>query len=51
MGSERARVLKALQELRGAQRVTTDNPEATYNALPKYGVDLVELAKQGNWIW
>lgn len=44
---DRPRVLKALQELRGAQRVTTDNPEATYNALKKYGTDLVELAKQG----
>ncbi len=44
---DRPRVLKALQDLRGAQRVTTDNPEATYNALKKYGTDLVELAKQG----
>jgi len=46
-GLDRARVLKALQDLRGAQRVTTDNPEATYNALQKYGTDLVALAKQG----
>ncbi|GAB5560202.1 MAG: ATP-dependent chaperone ClpB [Synoicihabitans sp.] len=46
-GLDRARVLKALQSLRGAQRVTTDNPEATYNALQKYGTDLVALAKQG----
>ena len=46
-GLDRARVLKALQDLRGAQRVTTDNPEATYDALGKYGIDLVLLAKQG----
>ncbi len=46
-GLDRSRVLKALQTLRGAQRVTTDNPEATYNALQKYGTDLVALAKAG----
>ncbi len=46
-GLDRARVLKALQSLRGAQRVTTDNPEATYNALKKYGTDLVAMAKEG----
>ncbi len=46
-GLDRARVLGALQALRGAQRVTTDNPEATYNALQKYGTDLVAMAKQG----
>src|SRR5690606_10551630 len=34
----RDRVFKALKELRGTQRVTTDNPEATYNALAKYGI-------------
>lgn len=46
-GLDRARVLEALKTLRGAQRVTTDNPEATYDALKKYGTDLVALAKQG----
>ncbi len=46
-GVERAKVLKALKELRGAQRVTTDNPEATYAALEKYGIDLVAQAKKG----
>ncbi|HEY0944240.1 MAG TPA: AAA family ATPase, partial [Opitutaceae bacterium] len=46
-GLDRARVLNALKELRGAQRVTTDNPEATYNALQKYGIDLVAQAKKG----
>jgi ATP-dependent Clp protease ATP-binding subunit ClpB len=44
---DRDRVHTALRELRGAQRVTTDNPEATYNALQKYGTDLVALARQG----
>ncbi|MBQ6946658.1 MAG: AAA family ATPase, partial [Clostridia bacterium] len=38
-------ILTALQKVRGAQRVTGDNPEATYDALKKYGVDLVEKAK------
>ncbi len=38
--------LKALSEVRGATRVTTDNPEETYDALKKYGSDLVELARQ-----
>ncbi len=38
--------LKALSEVRGATRVTTDNPEGTYDALKKYGSDLVELARQ-----
>ena len=39
------RVLKALQEVRGNQRVTTDNPEGTYDALEKYGTDLVKKAR------
>ena len=38
--------LKALSEVRGATRVTTDNPEETYDALKKYGTDLVERARQ-----
>ncbi|TSJ76924.1 ATP-dependent chaperone ClpB [Rariglobus hedericola] len=46
-GIERTKVLKSLKDLRGAQRVTTDNPETTYAALTKYGIDLVELAKKG----
>ena len=41
----RERVLKALQEVRGNQRVTTDNPEGTYEALQKYGTDLVKKAR------
>ncbi|MBI3884594.1 MAG: AAA family ATPase, partial [Opitutae bacterium] len=44
---DRAKVLKELQQMRGAQRVTTDNPEATYNALEKYGLDLVAQARKG----
>ena len=38
--------LKALSEVRGNRRVTTDNPEETYDALKKYGQDLVEMARQ-----
>ena len=38
--------LKALSSVRGNTRVTTDNPETTYNALKKYGQDLVELARK-----
>ncbi|MDO4622540.1 MAG: ATP-dependent chaperone ClpB [Eubacteriales bacterium] len=37
--------LKALQSVRGNQKVTTDNPEATYESLEKYGTDLVEKAR------
>ena len=40
------RFLKALAEVRGATRVTTDSPEETYDALKKYGSDLVALARQ-----
>ena len=39
--------LKALQSVRGNQRVTSDNPEGTYDALEKYGTDLVKRARQG----
>ncbi len=42
----RDRFLKALQEVRGNVKVTTDNPEGTYESLEKYGYDLVERAKQ-----
>ena len=40
------RVMQALASVRGNQRVTSDNPEETYNALKKYGTDLVERARQ-----
>ena len=39
-------VLQALQSVRGSQRVTTDNPEGTYDALSKYGTDLVKRARE-----
>lgn len=39
-------LLKALQDIRGNQRVTSQNPEETYDVLKKYGQDLVELARQ-----
>ena len=39
-------VLQALSSVRGNQRVTSDNPEETYDALKKYGTDLVERARQ-----
>ena len=44
-GITRERFLKALSEVRGNQRVTSDNPEATYDTLEKYGQDLVEKAR------
>lgn len=40
------RVLQALSSVRGNQRVTSDNPEETYDALKKYGTDLVERASK-----
>ena len=39
--------LDALNKVRGNQRVTSDNPEENYDALNKYGQDLVEMARQG----
>ena len=39
-------ILQALQGIRGSQRVTTDNPESTYDALEKYGTDLVKRARE-----
>ena len=39
-------ILQALTSVRGNQRVTSDNPEETYDALKKYGTDLVERARQ-----
>jgi ATP-dependent Clp protease ATP-binding subunit ClpB len=46
-GLTRDRLMKALVEVRGHQRVTTQNPETTYEALEKYGRDLAELASKG----
>ncbi len=44
-GITRERFLTALSTVRGNQRVTSDNPEATYDTLQKYGTDLVEKAR------
>ena len=44
-GTTRERFLQALSTVRGNQRVTSDNPEATYDTLEKYGQDLVEKAR------
>jgi ATP-dependent Clp protease ATP-binding subunit ClpB len=44
---DRSKVLAELRKMRGSQRVTTDNPEATYDALEKYGIDLVQQARKG----
>ena len=43
---DRERFLQVLSTVRGNQKVTSDNPEATYDTLEKYGYDLVERAKQ-----
>jgi len=45
-GLNKPAFLKALQEVRGSARVTSEDPESTYDALKKYGQDLVELARQ-----
>ncbi len=45
-GVDKARFMKALQEVRGNQRVTTEDPESTFEALEKYGRDLTLLAAQ-----
>ena len=42
----RDRFLQALSTVRGNQKITTDNPEAVYDSLEKYGYDLVERARQ-----
>src|SRR5574341_504808 len=47
LGLTRERVLAALQQVRGHQRVTSQDPEGTYQALEKYGRDLTRLASQG----
>src|SRR5262249_40351874 len=47
LGVSRERLMQALREVRGNQRVTSQNPEATYEALERYGRDLTQLAEQG----
>jgi ATP-dependent Clp protease ATP-binding subunit ClpB len=46
-GITRDRLMQALREVRGSQRVTSQNPEGTYEALERYGRDLTKLAAQG----
>ena len=46
-GVTRQEILAALEEVRGRQRVTSQSPEDTYQALERFGRDLVELARQG----
>src|SRR5579872_5644963 len=46
-GLTRDRLMTALREVRGSQRVTSQNPEATYEALERYGRDLTKLASTG----
>jgi len=47
VGLQQDKFLKSLSEVRGNQRVTSDNPESTYEALEKYGRDLVAAARDG----
>ena len=47
LGVSRSAILEELRSIRGNQRVTSDNPEGAYEALEKYGVDLVALAREG----
>jgi ATP-dependent Clp protease ATP-binding subunit ClpB len=47
LGLTRERLMSALQKVRGHQRVTSPNPETTYQALERYGRDLTKLATQG----
>jgi len=46
-GIDRDAIYRALAEIRGNQRVTSQNPETTYQSLEKYGRDLTQLARQG----
>src|SRR5213078_2964920 len=46
-GVIRDSILQALTSVRGSQRVTSENPESTYQALERYGRDLTELARKG----
>ncbi len=46
-GVTKDRILQAMTSIRGSQRVTSQNPETTYQSLEKYGRDLTELARKG----
>src|SRR5438094_985506 len=47
IGVSRDKLMQALQQVRGSQRITDQNPEGKYQALEKYGRDLTELARRG----
>jgi ATP-dependent Clp protease ATP-binding subunit ClpB len=47
VGATKAKLMQALQQVRGSQRVTDQNPEDKYQTLQKYGRDLTELARKG----
>ena len=47
-GLTRDKLLAALRDVRGNQRVTTQNPEGTYQTLERYGIDLTKRAEQAN---
>ncbi|HEY8650951.1 MAG TPA: ATP-dependent chaperone ClpB [Chthoniobacterales bacterium] len=47
LGVTRDKLMQALQQVRGSQRVTDQNPEGKYQSLEKYGRDLTELARRG----
>src|SRR6476619_4815050 len=47
LGGTRDKLMQGLQQVRGSQRVTDQNPEGKYQALEKYGRDLTELAERG----
>ena len=47
VGGTRDKIMQGLQQVRGSQRVTDQNPEGKYQALEKYGRDLTELARRG----
>ncbi len=47
LGISREKLLAALKEVRGNQRVTSQNPEGTYQTLERYGIDLTKRAEQG----
>jgi ATP-dependent Clp protease ATP-binding subunit ClpB len=47
VGATRDKLMQALQQVRGSQRVTDQNPEGKYQTLEKYGRDLTEMARRG----
>src|SRR5436190_11390336 len=47
LGATENSILQGLKSIRGSQKVTSQNPESTYQSLQKYGRDLTELAKKG----